>query len=199
MKVSIPADNAWCPQPLYLYGTYKEDGTPDFGLFCWFGYAWTDGLAAILCIGSEKLTQTNILKNKVFSANLVTEKQLPLADYFGAVNGYDPDKMAIPACWEQGQKLNVPVLADCPVCHELAVRKVLPANDEGSVVLLCDIRNTLVDPALLNEDVSTEDRLRDLAPVLTAGHEEYFSWKGRKIGAWHGLARQIRPDAKLQD
>ena len=198
-KVSIPADNAWCPQPLYLYGTYKADGTPDFGLFCWFGYAWTEGLAAMACIGSDKLTRERILETGVFSANLVTESILPLADYFGAVNGYDPEKMGVPFSWGKGEKLNVPILEGSPVCHELEVRKTLPANGEGSILLLCDIRNTLTDPALLNESVSAEDRLRHLAPVVTAGHEEYFSWQGRKLGDWHGLARSIRPDAKLQD
>ena len=35
MKVSLPhPSNACCPQAFYAYGTYKEDGTPNLGLFC---------------------------------------------------------------------------------------------------------------------------------------------------------------------
>ncbi|HEY8499922.1 MAG TPA: hypothetical protein VIL89_04825 [Clostridia bacterium] len=39
-KISIGPENKFCPQALFLYGTYKEDGTPNFGLFCWFSYCW---------------------------------------------------------------------------------------------------------------------------------------------------------------
>ena len=198
MKVSIGRDNRWNPRPLYLFGTFKEDGTPDFGLFCWFSYAWTDGLAAMACIGENKLTLERIKANRVFSANLVTEKTLALADYFGAVNGYDPEKMSIPVAWEKGETLNVPILTDCAVAHELEVRELIPLNDEGSTVILCDVRNTLVDPLLAEEGVPSEEKLRQLAPVVTAGDYEYWGWGGQRLGTWHGLAKQIRADAKIQ-
>lgn len=199
MKISLSGDNSWCPRPLYLFGTFREDGAPDFGLFCWFSYAWTDGLAAIACIGESKLTLDRIRAAKVFSANLVTEATLPLADYFGSVSGYDPEKMNIPLEWERGAKLNVPILTASPVAHELEVREMIPLNDEGSTALLCDIRNTLVDAALEDESVSTAERLLRMAPVTTAGRNEYWSWQGQRLGDWHGLARQIREDIRLSD
>ena len=37
-KIKVKNYNDFCPQQLFLYGTYKDDGTPDFGLFCWFSY-----------------------------------------------------------------------------------------------------------------------------------------------------------------
>ena len=199
MKVSIGRDNKWCPRPLYLFGTFKEDGTPDFGLFCWFSYAWTEDLAAMACIGENKLTLDRIRETKVFSANLVTEATLPLADYVGSVSGYDPEKMNIPLNWEKGQALNVPILTDCPVNFELEARKLIPLNEEGSTLILCDIRNTLVDSMLADEGVSTAERLMRMNPVTTAGEMEYWNWQGQYLGAWHGLARQIRDDIKMSD
>ena len=199
MKVSIGRDNKWCPRPLYLFGTFKEDGTPDFGLFCWFSYAWTDGLAAMACLGENKLTLDRIRETKVFSANLVTEATLPLADYLGSVSGYDPEKMNIPLNWEKGQALQVPILTDCPVNFELEVREMIPLNDEGSTLILCDIRNTLVDPMLADEGISSAERLERMNPVTTAGHTEYWNWQGQNVGAWHGLARRIRDDIKFSD
>ena len=198
MKVSIGRDNRWCPQSLYLFGTFKEDGTPDFGLFCWFSYAWTDGLAAIACIGSNKMTLDRIRATKVFSANLVTEATLPLADYFGSVDGNDPDKMSIPVNWEKGQTLTVPILTDCPVNFELEVRELIPLNDEGSTVIICDIRNTLVDPVLADDSIPTTEQLQRMNPVATAGSSEYWNWNGQRLADWHGLAKQIRADAKIQ-
>lgn len=34
--------NDSCPQSLFLYGTKREDSTPNFGLFCWFSYINVD-------------------------------------------------------------------------------------------------------------------------------------------------------------
>lgn len=61
MKVSLSnPTNAYCPQTFYTYGTYKEDGTPNFGLFCWFGFCWDGELSIMACIGGEKLTKDRI-------------------------------------------------------------------------------------------------------------------------------------------
>ena len=94
-KISMGPRNNYCPQTLFLYGTYKEDGTPNFGLFCWFTYVWNNELGVVACIGGDKLTKDRIRLNSVFSANLVTEELLPLADYYGTTSGYDENKVRI--------------------------------------------------------------------------------------------------------
>ncbi len=45
-KTSINPTNDFCPQTLFLYGTYDDEGRPDFGLFCWFSYVWDGELGA---------------------------------------------------------------------------------------------------------------------------------------------------------
>ena len=115
-KISVPATNDLCPQTLFVYGTMNEDETPDFGLFCWFSYCWLgDQLGVICAIGGPKRTLENIRRNGVFSANLVTEANLPLADYFGTADGRDADKMTVPVQWEMGAALPVPVLCSSPL------------------------------------------------------------------------------------
>lgn len=52
-KVSVPITNNFCPQTLFLYGTYKEDGMPNFGLFCWFSYCWDSRLGVMACIAGD--------------------------------------------------------------------------------------------------------------------------------------------------
>ncbi len=125
-KIQSKNHNDFCPQALFLYGTYKEDKTPDFGLFCWFSYTWTQtdngtGMGVMACIGTDKLTKDLIRKNGMFSANLVTEDILPLADYYGIVNGRKvPDKMKYMPTVEKGVVLDVPTIAECPVAWSFA-------------------------------------------------------------------------------
>ena len=197
-KISVPIDNDFCPQTLFTYGTFKADGTPNFGLFCWFSYCWFDELGVMCAIGGPKQTQERILANRVFSANLVTESNLALSDYFGTADGHDADKMDIPYGWERGQVLDVPVLSDCPFSFELEVDKVIPTNEaEGDTVFLCRIRNVLKDAALVDSGLPVDELMRKIGAVRTAGGIEYWAWDGRHLGAWHEPAQQIKPGVEV--
>ncbi len=180
-KISVPISNDFCPQTLFLYGTYKEDGTPNFGLFCWFSYCWDTELGVMACIGGDKLTKDRIRETGVFSANLVTEAVLPLADYLGNKEGYSADKMNIGIEIMKGSVLTVPVLALSPCIFELEVSKSVSLDD--SEVFLCKVRNVLVEEGLSDEAKSIEQRLQEIAPISTTC-STYFSWSGKKLGAW---------------
>jgi len=176
-KISLktPA-NKFCPQTLFLYGTYKEDGTPNFGLFCWISYLWDSELGVMACIGGEKLTKDRIRANNVFSANLVTESLLPLADYLGNTEGYKHGKMDMPLDVERGAVLPVPVLKNSPWVFELEVKQSIPLN--GSEIFLCKIRNVLAAKELVDETKAINERMRFTAPITWiggSGSGQYFS------------------------
>jgi len=181
MKKSISISNRFCPQTLFLYGTYKEDNTPNFGLFCWFSYYYDNGLGVMACIGEKKLTKDRIKVNKVFSANLVTEEILPLADYFGNKKGYDNDKMDIEIETEKGQILDIPVLSKSPVVFELEVDQTITIG--SSDIFLCKIKNFLVDEYLCDETISVEKRIKTIRPIHTTV-QKYFTWDGNEICDW---------------
>ena len=197
-KVSVPVNNDICPQTLFVYGTYKEDGQPNFGLFCWFSYCWFDDLGVMCAIGGRKTTQERILANRVFSANMVVEKNLPLADYFGTADGHDADKMDIPVAWEKGAVLDVPVLSSSPLTFELEVDKVITTNEEeGDTVFLCRIRNVLKDAELVDSELPLPELMQKIGTVSTTGTMDYWSWDGRHLGMWHEPAQQVKPGVQV--
>ena len=197
-KVSVPVTNDLCPQTLFVYGTYNEDGKPDFGLFCWFSYCWFDDLGVMCAIGGRKRTQDNILRSRVFSANLVVEKNLALADYFGTADGRDPDKMDIDFAWEMGAALDVPVLSSSPLVVELEVDRVISTNDEEcDSVLLCRIRNVLKDAELTDASLPSESLLEKVGAVSTMGTYDYWAWDGRHLGKWHEPAQKVKPGVEI--
>jgi len=197
-KVSVPVTNDLCPQTLFVYGTYKEDGKPNFGLFCWFSYCWYDELGVMCAIGGRKQTQERILANRMFSANLVVEKNLALADYFGTADGHDKDKMDIEVEWEKGAVLDVPVLSSSPMCFELEVDRIIPTNEEeGDTVFLCRIRNVLKNEELTDGTLSTEELMRMTGAVSTTGTCDYWTRDGRHLGKWHEPAQAVKPGVLL--
>ncbi len=181
MKKSITPVNHFCPQALFVYGTNKEDGTPNFGLFSWFSGYFDKELGVMACIGDEKLTKDRIRATKVFSANLITEEMLPIADYFGNTNGYSEDKMRISVEIEKGRVLDVPILVNSPWIYELEVDRSIVLD--GSDVFFCKIRNVLAYEPLCDETLSVEQRMNTITPVLSVG-QTYFRWDGTSLGNW---------------
>lgn len=179
-KVSRPVSNNFCPQTLFLFGTYREDGTPNFGLFCWVSYCWDGELCVMACIGEDKLTRDRIRQNGVFSMNLVTRDLLPLADFCGHTPGVK--KKAHPFDSHPGEKLAVPVLAGSPWSYELSVKRTIPL-DGGGEIYVCRIANILADESLADDSLPVHERLLRMNPACTT-FEEYFDFAGNRVGAW---------------
>jgi flavin reductase (DIM6/NTAB) family NADH-FMN oxidoreductase RutF len=168
---SLAKANKFCPQAIYLYGTYREDGKPNFGLFNWFSYCWDGELRVMCAIGGKKLTKDRIHATGAFSANLVTEKLLPTADWLGNNHGYATDKSAVKAGIARGSILDVPTLTDSPWTYELEVTRNIPLDD--SEIFICRVVNVLADERLADENVSVENRMRLVAPVIFTGGGPY--------------------------
>lgn len=185
-KISVEEGNRFCPQALFLYGTYKEDGMPNFGLFCWCTYCYTkNGFRFVACIGEDKLTRDRIRETGVFSATAVGEEILSDADFCGCNAGYETDK-AQRVCAERGEKLNVPI----PLCgkwtFELRVVDTLhPENDENSDIYICEIVNTMADAALTAKE-PLDTLLRLAMPVVTLG-QQYYRVAHDSLGGWGEL------------
>ncbi|RKJ41460.1 flavin reductase [Acutalibacter sp. 1XD8-33] len=182
--------NDFCPQSLFLYGNYEENGTPHFGLFCWFSYCWLDsGLGVMACIGEEKTTKDLIRKTGVFSANLVNEPLLPLADYYGSTSGREnPDKMKRLPTIERGRVLNVPLIAESPVNFELKVlseRNLSPGCD----LFVCRAENALMDERLKDQSLPVIERMKIAQPVSTVAESTYVNFFGQELGKWGGIAK----------
>ena len=138
-------------------------------------------LSRFFCMELKRMMALRILD---FSANLVTEKLLPLADYFGCTSGRDnPDKRKFCPTIEWGQVLDVPTIAESPVSFELRVVKEIHAA-EGSDIFLCEICNVMIEEKLKDKGLPFMERLKLAAPVITAGETTYTSLDGRELGRW---------------
>ena len=166
---------------MFLYGTNKEDGNPNFGLFTWITGCWNGENSIMVCIGEPKLTKDRILAEGKFSANLVSEAMLPLADYLGNNSGYDTEKMNIPINLSRGTVLDVPVLTDSPLVYELEVTKHFPLAD-NSDIFVCRIRNEFKSKELDGVD-NLQESVRLALPVVTVGNE-YFTLQPISKGCW---------------
>jgi flavin reductase (DIM6/NTAB) family NADH-FMN oxidoreductase RutF len=99
-------------QPVFLIGTYNEDGTPNFCPITWVSSSH-DGDVPLMTVSMNgaKQTKNNIARTKLLSANVVSIDMLELLDYFGSTTALDGAKTALPYAWENGRVLQVPTLS----------------------------------------------------------------------------------------
>lgn len=176
-KIDIQPQRVFCPQPMYIVGTYNKDGQPNFSIVTRIGFAW-NGCPHIMCsIDGTKKTKENIQRTGVFSANLVSTDMLWLADYFGSTHGSDGIKDEMKFLFAKGSVLNVPVLDSSKWVFECKVDKTIELID--SHIFISKIENIQVAEQFKDIDLRMID-LSKLDPVLYAPFN-YFSL-GAKIG-----------------
>lgn len=79
------------PQPVFIIGSYDENGNADAMNAAWGGVAGGDKV--FMCISSHKTTE-NILTRKAFTVSMGTAEQLVACDYVGLVSANsEPNKI----------------------------------------------------------------------------------------------------------
>lgn len=176
-KINIKPDCVFSPQPMYIIGTRNEDKTANFCIVTWLGFSFDKTPHIMMTMGGSKLTKSNIMREKHFSANLITEDNIWLADYFGCSKGENAIKNQVEYRYEWGNKLEVPVLEQSNWVYECEVEKIIELD--GSHLFLADIKNIQIDKQFENMNLEMIDLLK-LKPAIYAPYN-YFSI-GKKIG-----------------
>lgn len=181
-KIDIKLACVFSPQPMYIIGTKSEDESPNFCVITWIGFSYDNTPHLMMTIGGSKQTKTNILRERMFSANLVSEDIVWLADYFGTAKKEDKRKNNVQYEYKWGNYLKVPVLEQSRWVYECEVTKIIELGD--SHLFLADIKNIQIDNSIAEMNLEMIN-LNKLFPVLYAPYN-YFSVGGRigECGEW---------------
>ena len=176
-NISIKPDWVFSPQPMYIIGTKNEDGTPNFCVITWIGFSFDKTPHIMMSIGGSKLTKTNILREKKFSAHMITEDTLWLADYFGNTSGEVQAKTRVNYTYKWGELVEVPILEESPWVYECEVDHVWELD--GAHLFLAEVKNIQIAKEYEEMDMQKIDLTR-LKPAIYAPYQ-YFSI-GEKLG-----------------
>ena len=168
-----------CVQPSFIIGTRNEDGSANFAPITWVSVTHEegDGYLLVISMAGTKRTKQNVLRNRMFSANLVSTDMLPLMDYFGSRHGKDGKKDERDYDVGQGEVLDVPILEQSRWIYECEVSRMMEIGD--STTFFCPIRNIQMDERLACKDTFDVD-LTVLDPVVYSG--KYHSI-GKMLGS----------------
>lgn len=115
------------PAPVLLITSREGSGRPHVATFCWAGVLCSDPPLVGLSIRPSRRSNTLIRNSGEFVMNIPSRALLEQADQCGFASDPDADKFSragfTPA---RAEKVSAPLIQECPLNLECAVRQVLP-------------------------------------------------------------------------
>lgn len=167
------------PQPVWIIGTYDENGVPDAMNAAWGGISEEREVA--VCLSPEHKTCKNFAVTGAFTVSMADEGHVAGCDYVGIVSGNDtPDKFARAGFTAvKSELVNAPIINELAVCLECRVL----SYDPETCILRGEIVNVSVDESALTEDGQVD--IRKAAPICVDPFNGTYHAIGKAVGrAW---------------
>ena len=146
---------AWCyPMPVFIVGTYDENGKPNAMNAAWGGIDYDDQIN--LCLSAEHKSTINLQKAKAFTVSMGTVEQVVACDYVGITSGNKVEDKFEKAGWHatKSEFVNAPVIDELPMTIECE----LVSYDPEMCHLVGRIVNVSADDSILDEKGKIEPK-----------------------------------------
>lgn len=163
------------PMPVFIVGTYDENGTPDAMNAAWGGIYDTNQV--MVCLADDHKTTDNIKKTKAFTVSFATSSTVVPCDYVGIVSAKDvPDKFARAGFHAtKSEFVNAPVIEELPMTVEC---KLVKFNEDG--ICVGEIVNVSADESILDENGKVD--VKKLDPIIYDSVTHAYWNFGEKVG-----------------
>lgn len=176
MRKNFGAEPMTYPQPVFIIGTYNEDGTPNAMNAAWGGISEEAELS--ICISAGHKTTANILARKAFTVSMGTADYVTACDYVGIVSGNKvPDKVAKAGFHTaKSEFVDAPLFTELPMAAECK----LISYDKETCRLVGEIVNVSADESVLNADGKVDPA--KLKPITFDPMNNDYLILGDKVG-----------------
>lgn len=175
MRKNFGAKPILYPQPVFIIGSYDENGIPDAMNAAWGGISESNEIS--ICLSAEHKTVKNILARKAFTVSMATADTVVPCDFVGIVSGNEvADKLE-----KAGFHTAKSEFVDAPIIKELpmAVECRLVGYDPESCRMVGEIINVCAEESVLTDGNIDPMKLR---PITYDGMNHAYYVLGEKVG-----------------
>ncbi len=179
MKGKIKVEPFALPTPVYMVGSYDENGNPNVMNAAWGGVCSSTPPCIAVSIREKRQTYKNILNHKCFTISIPTAEYVIEADYFGIASGSKANKFEIskltPA---KGKVVNAPYVEEFPINIECKVVNIIEIGSHFQVI--GEIVNILGDKDKFKSDGTFNfDKIN---PLMFNPITDEYHGTGEKVG-----------------
>ncbi len=176
MRKNFGAKAMCYPMPVFIIGTYNEDGTPNAMNAAWGGIS--EETEITICVDDSHKTAENLLARKAFTVSMATAQQMTACDYVGIVSGNkEPDKFA-----RAGFHATKSEFVDAPLIDELpmAMECEVISYDPETCRLVGRIVNVCVEESMLGDNGRVD--VQKLQPITYDPMNHQYFVLGEAVG-----------------
>lgn len=151
MKTSIGPKEIVFPTPVFIVGSYCEDGRPNAMNAAWGGICSSTPPCVAVSVREQRCTYENIMQRKAFTINIPSEEYVREADYFGLVSGKKTDKFQAAGLTPvKGDKVDAPYIKEFP--FNIECRLVDTVKIGSHIQLIGEIMDVKVDENCIDQN-----------------------------------------------
>lgn len=175
MRKNFGAKPLLYPQPVFIIGSYDENGVADAMNAAWGGISEANEIS--MCLSAGHKTVKNILKRGAFTVSMATADTVVPCDYVGMVSGNDvPDKLEKAGFHTvKSEFVDAPLIEELPLTVECRLISYNPETCRmvGEIVNVCAQESILTDGNI--------DPMK-LRPITFDGANNTYHVLGEKVG-----------------
>jgi len=188
MKRSIGARTILYPTPVLVVGTYDKSGKPNLMTAAWGGICCSDPPCVAVSMRKATYTHGNIVARKAFTVSVLSEKQAPLADYYGITTGRKEDKFSRSSVSAvQSEVVDAPYADEFPLVLECKLIHIVEIGLHTEFI--GEIVDVKADPQILaSNGLPDAEKLR---PFSYAPGEQKYYGTGKCLGSAFSIGKTI--------
>ncbi|HWR43731.1 flavin reductase family protein [Sporomusa sp.] len=189
MKKSIGAKTFAMPTPVWVVGTYGENGEPNIMTAAWGSICCSAPPCVAVSLQKIRASYDNILKHKAFTISIPSRKYVSEADYAGIASGKDTDKFTVAGLTPVKSDLvdapyvqEFPLILECRLLHTIELG--LHTQFIGEIV---DVK---ADEAVLGDNGLPV--LGKVDPLSYSPPEREYYGTGENLGKAYSLGLKLK-------
>lgn len=173
------------PMPVFIVGSYDENGIPDAMNAAWGGMYDTN--LVMVCLADEHKTTENIKKSGAFTVSFATASTVTQCDYVGIVSANDvADKFDLAGFHAiKSAFVNAPLIEELPVAVEC---KLVKFNEDG--ICIGEVVNISADESVLDDQGKID--IKKLDPICYNSVNHFYHRIGDVVGHAFSDGKKIK-------
>ena len=181
-KMSLGPQALGYPNPVFVIGTYDQDGKPNIMTASWAGVVSTQPPMVSVSLRHATYTHSAIMEQRAFTLSVPSESQIKTVDRIGMVSGRKVDKFKLVDLTPvRSEKVDAPYPEEMSVVLECKAVKAIEAGSH--TIFIGEVMNVLADPRVVEPSkqgvLPQMERIKPL--VFSPGNFHYYGI-GEQLG-----------------
>lgn len=193
MKKNLGPGAIAFPTPVYIVGTYDENGVPNAMNVAWGGLCSSQPPCVMIAVRKNRYTYRNIEERKAFTVNFPDRGHVKEADYFGLISGVKIHKFDhVDLTVKKSEYVDAPVIEEFPVALECRFVKSMEVGQH--TVIAGEILNVSANEEVLDKNGSLD--VTEIAPLIYDPAANRYNAVGEVVGDAFKAGIELLPDNK---